>query len=136
MAKVKLRKGIRSYTTRFDGVLINASQDNNTIDVESSAAEYLVSTGYFEEIPESANVDDDVDIDFDAPNDNDNSENGEGKNHAGAPKTVELDKMKNEELIAYAEKIGVTVDGSATKAEIKQAILDAINGGTSEIFTE
>ncbi len=136
MAKVKLRKGIRSYTTRYDGVLINASQDNNTIDVESSAAEYLVSTGYFEEIPESANVDDDVDIDFDAPDDNDNSENGEGKNHAGAPKTVELDKMKKEELIAYAEENEINIDGLGTKAEIKEAILNALNGGVPDIFTE
>ena len=136
MTKVKLRKGIRSYTTRYNGEMINASQEKNIIDVEDSAAEYLVSTGYFEEITEPVNVNDDVDIDFDASDEDDNSEDGEDEKYVGAPKSVDLDKMKKEDLVAYAKENDVNIDGLSTKAEIKQAILDALNGGVSDIFTE
>ena len=136
MTKVKLRKGIRSYTTRYDGKLINASQEKNIIDVEDSAAEYLVSTGYFDEVPQPENVNDDVDIDFDNSDEDNNSEDEEDEKYADAPKTVDLDKMKKEDLIAYAKENEINIDGLTTKAEIKEAILNAINAGVPEIFTE
>ena len=128
MSKVKLRKGVCSYSTTIDGIDINATQERRTVEVEQSAAEYLVSTGYFEMVSQPVSVEEDEDeIDYDAEED---------KKHPGAPETVDFDKMKKDELVAYAQKNGINIDGLSTKSEIKQAILDAINAGVPDIFTE
>lgn len=103
MAKVKLTKA-RSYS----GIIV-ATAKKPVVDVTEEEAKALVATGYFEPY--------------------DTSKEPEVLRAADEADYEALSGMTKTELVDYAEKNGIDIDGRKTKADIMEAI-SAANGGS------
>lgn len=118
---VKLIKGY-AYS---DGVVF-VNSDNPVAKVDEDEGQKLLASGYFEKIDEPDPVD--------PPEDSDNpgEEDGEEQQYIVPP--VDFDKMKLDELKAYAAENEIDISGLTKKDEIKARLIEAINSRTPEIF--
>lgn len=107
---VKLIKGL-AYA---DGVVfVNAK--NPIVEVDEDEGQRLLESGHFEEIEQAEPIE-------------------EKKEYIVAP--VDFDKMKLSELKEYAKENEIDISGLNTKAEIKQALISAINSRVPDIFVK
>ena len=119
--KVKLIKGY-SYRNAFRVV----KSENPIVTVDEDEGEELLASGYFEKVDEPDPVD--------PPEDPDNpgEEDGEEPKYIVPP--VDFDKMKLDELKAYAAENEIDISGLTKKDDIKARLIEAINSRTPEIF--
>ena len=123
---VKLIKG-NAYT---NGAVF-VKKDKPIIEVSEDEGEKLLASGYFEEV--EAEPDDPVEPD-DPDEDEDDEKEAEPDDKEYIVEPVDFDKMTVNELKAYAAENDIDISGLTRKADIKAALITAINSRVPEIF--
>lgn len=124
--KVKLIKGY-SYRNAFRVV----RSENPIVTVDEDEGEELLASGYFEKVDEPDPVDPPEDPDDPGEAD---GEDEDGEEHKYIVPPVDFDKMKLDELKAYAAENEINISGLTKKDDIKARLIEAINSRTPEIF--
>ena len=123
---VKLIKG---YSYGDD--IIFVKKDNPIIEVSDDEGQKLLASGYFEEVE----IEPDDPVDPDEGEDDEEEDEIEPDDKEYIVKPVDFDKMTVNELKAYAEENEIDISGLTRKADIKAALIEAINSRVPEIFT-
>ena len=143
--RVKLIKGYA-----YSNGVVFVKKDDPIIEVSDDEGQQLLASGYFEQMDEPAPVVSPVVSDL-TDDDPENGESGEGGNDPPADDgegeddptdaekkyivpPVDFDKMKLNELKAYAADNEIDISGLTRKDEIKERLIEAINSRTPEIF--
>ena len=124
---VKLIKG---YSYGDD--IIFVKKDNPIIEVSDDEGQKLLASGYFEEVE----VEPDDPVDPEEGEDDEEEDEVEPDDKEYIVKPVDFDKMTVNELKAYAEENEIDISGLTKKADIKAALIAAINSHVPAIFTE
>lgn len=139
---VKLIKG---YSYGDDVIFVK--KDNPVIEVSDDEGQKLLASGYFEEVevepdepvePDAPGEDEDEEpepvIPDEGEEDDEEEDEVEPDEKEYIVKPVDFDKMTVNELKAYAAENDIDISGLTKKADIKAALIAAINSRVPEIF--